>query len=234
MSTYQKISTISIIIPTCNEAANISRLLPEILATPGVEVLVVDGGSTDNTGVIANALGAKVLSASAGKAFQMNVGARAAASDILLFLHADTLLPPDFTEQVQHTLCQPDIAAGAFLLAIDGKGFGLRMIEWLANLRARMLQLPYGDQGIFLRADMFSSVEGFPVIPIMEDFELVRKLKRKGRIKILPLPATTSSRRWKEFGLLRTTVINQAIIIGYLLGVSPSTLAKWYRRRAKN
>jgi hypothetical protein len=132
---------------------------------------------------------------------------------------------------VRDTLSQPGIAAGAFRLAIDGKGIGLRIIEWLANFRARILQFPYGDQAIFLTAQMFSSVHGFPHLPIMEDFELVRQLKRKGRLKILSLAATTSPRRWEKLGLLRTTVLNQAIIMGYLLGVDPEKLAKWYRGR---
>jgi rSAM/selenodomain-associated transferase 2 len=158
----------------------------------------------------------------------MNAGAKAARSEILLFLHADTRLASSFVQQVHGVLNQPGVIAGAFLLAIDGKGFGLRIIEWLVNFRSRVLKMPYGDQGIFITAKMFSAVGGFPALPIMEDFELVRRLKHKGRIKILPLTATTSPRRWQKLGILRTTVINQAIIIGYLLGINPHKLADWY------
>lgn len=230
MSTDRKTSNISIIVPTRNEAESISKFLPELLSTPGIEVLVVDAGSSDNTIDTAKALGAKVFSVSPGKASQMNAGAKAARGDILLFLHADTRLAPGFVKQAQDTLSQPGIAAGAFRLAIDGKGIGLRIIEWLANFRSRFLQMPYGDQGIFVTADIFSAVGGFPALPIMEDFELVRRLKHKGRIKILPLAATTSPRRWQKLGVLRTTAINQAIIIGYLLGIDPYKLAHWYRQ----
>ena len=228
MSTDRKTSNISIIIPTCNEAQNISALLPELLTIPDVEVLVVDGGSSDETVEIAKALGAKVFSAPPGKALQMNAGAKAACGNILLFLHGDTRLAPGFVEKIYQALSHPNVAAGAFRLKIDGKGYGLRIIEWLANLRSRLLQMPYGDQGIFLTAEIFSAVGGFSPLPIMEDFELVRRLKRKGSIKILSLAATTSPRRWEKLGLLRTTFINQKIIIGYLLGVNPKKLADWY------
>lgn len=231
MSTDRKTSDISIIIPTCNEADNIGKLLPGLLATPGVELLVVDGGSADNTVDVAKSLGAKVISTPPGKAKQMNAGAEAARGDILLFLHGDTKLAPGFVKQVRDTLEQPGISAGAFRLSIDGKGFGLRVIEWLVNLRAKVLQMPYGDQGIFVTADMFFSIGAFPAQPIMEDFELMRRLKKRGRVGILPLRATTSARRWERLGILKTTVINQAIIIGYLFGVSPEKLAGWYGGR---
>ncbi len=231
MSTDRKTSNISIIIPTRNEADSIGRLLPELLAVHGVELLVVDGGSTDNTVDIAKSLGAQVLSSSPGKAKQMNAGAEAAHGNILLFLHCDTKLAPGFVEQVGAALNQPEISAGAFQLSIDGKGFGLRVIEWLVNFRSKILQMPYGDQGIFVTSDMFFSVGEFPPQPIMEDFELMRRLRGRGKIKILPLHATTSARRWKKLGIMRTTVINQAIILGYLLGVNPEKLAGWYRGR---
>jgi rSAM/selenodomain-associated transferase 2 len=230
MSTDRKILSISIIIPALNEAESLGSRLPHLVSSQGLEVIVVDGGSIDRTVDTAKALGAKVLRSSPGKAAQMNAGAQAARGDILLFLHADTRLDPGFVGQVQHALSQPGVAAGAFRLAIDGKGFGLRLIEWLANFRSGVLQVPYGDQGIFVRADLFAAVGGYPTLPIMEDFELVRRLKRKGRIRILPLPATTSPRRWKKLGILRTTAINQAIIIGYLLGLDPQKLAAWYRK----
>ena len=229
MSTDRKTSSISIIVPTRNEAESISKLLPEMLAIPGIEVLVVDGDSSDNTVATAKALGAKVFIVSPGRAFQMNAGARAARGEILLFLHADTRLAPGFAAQVRDALSQPGVAAGAFRLAIDGRGFALRILEWLVNFRSRLLQMPYGDQGIFLRADLFSAVNGFPDLPIMEDFELVRRLKRRGRIRIISLAATTSPRRWEKSGILRTTVINQVIIIGYLFGVNPRKLTDWYR-----
>ncbi len=230
MSTDRKTSNISIIIPTCNEAANIGRRLPELLTIPGIELLIVDGGSTDCTVEVAESLGAKVLVSSPGRAGQMNAGAEAARGDILLFLHCDTRLDHDFAEQVRNTLNQPGISAGAFTLAINGKGLGLRIIEWLANFRSRVLQMPYGDQGIFVTAEVFHDAGRFPLQPIMEDFELMRKLKRKGKVKILPLQATTSVRRWERLGVLKTTLINQIIIIRYLLGTSPEKLAELYRR----
>ncbi len=230
MSTDRKISSISIIIPTYNEAENLSGFLPELLGVPDVEIVVVDGNSSDGTLNTATALGVKALSIPPDRALQMNAGAQAASSEILLFLHGDTRLPQGFTRKVHDILNQPGIVAGAFSLKIDRKGYGLRIIEMLVNFRSRFMQLPYGDQGIFLKASMFSAVGGFPALPILEDFELTRKLKRKGRIKILSQAATTSARRWKKLGLLRTTFINQAVIIGYLLGVDPKKLAGWYRK----
>lgn len=230
MSTDPKTLSISIIIPTRNEASALSSHLEQLVSTPDVEVLVVDGSSTDSTVETARALGAKTLQTAPGRAGQMNAGAAAAQGDILLFLHADTALPLGFTSQIRSALGQPGVAAGAFRLAIGGRGFSLRIVEGLANLRARFLQMPYGDQGIFVTAAMFSALGGYPDLPIMEDFELVRRLKRQGRILILPIKAITSSRRWEKLGVLRTTLINQAMVIAYLLGADPRKLANWYRK----
>ena len=231
MLTDRKTSIISIIISTRNEADSIGGLLPEMLGIPGVELLVVDGDSTDNTVDIAKSLGAKVLETSPGRAQQMNAGAEAAQGGILLFLHSDTHLASGFAEHVREILKQPGVAAGAFQLSIDGKDFGLRIIEWLVNFRSRVMQMPYGDQGIFVTANMFFSVGAFPPQPIMEDFELMRRLKKRGKVKILPLHATTSARRWERLGILKTTVMNQVIILGYFLGISPEKLSGWYRGR---
>lgn len=230
MSTGQKTSSISIIIPTLNEADTIGNLLATLQGFPEIELLVVDGGSTDRTVALAGSMGARVLTAGPGRAAQMNAGAEAARSDILLFLHSDTILSPGFALPIRNTLQQPGVVAGAFSLAIAGRGFSLRLLELLINFRSRVLQMPYGDQALFMTAGMFSAAGRFPLQPIMEDFELVRNLRRRGTIKILPLKATTSARRWKKLGLLRTTLRNQAIIIGYFLGVSREKLAAWYRR----
>ena len=220
----------SIIIPTLNEAENLARLLPDLLAEPGVEVVVADGGSTDETLSIAKSFGARILRVAGGRARQLNGGARMARADILLFLHADTKLAPGFAPEVRQALSQPGVVAGAFRLVIDGKGFGFRVIEWLANLRSRILQMPYGDQGIFVSTPVFAAVGGYPDLAIMEDYELMRRLKNLGRIRILPLTATTSPRRWQKLGIVRTTAINQAIIFGYLLGIKPHKLSQWYNK----
>lgn len=229
MSTDPKTFSISIIIPACNESQNISRHLPGLFADSGIEVLVVDGNSSDGTAAAAEALGARVLRADPDRASQMNIGAGAARGDILLFLHADTSLAPGFASQVRAALEEPGVAAGAFRFSIAGSGWGLRLIEKGVNVRARFLQMPYGDQALFVRSDLFASLGGFPPLPVMEDFEMVRRLKQRGRITILSLAATTSARRWQKLGTLRTTLVNQVMVLGYLLGVNPRKLAKWYR-----
>jgi rSAM/selenodomain-associated transferase 2 len=223
---------ISIIIPVLNEEKNLGMAIASTRTTPSTEVIVVDGGSTDGTVALANALEVTVRSTTAGRAHQMNIGAEAATGDILLFLHADTHLPIGFADLVCSTLTAEDnIVAGAFSLKIDSTLRSLRWIERGVNWRSRFLQMPYGDQAIFLKADTFHKVGGFPEQPIMEDFELIRRLQRLGKIAIVSAPVVTSARRWLKRGVFRTTLINQLVILGYLLGVNRERLGQLYRHR---
>lgn len=231
MSTDQKTFIISVIIPTLNEAKNIEATLVGLIDLPDVELIVVDGGSNDQTADIAKSLGVQIISARPDRANQMNVGAHAANGDILLFLHADTILPLGFEQMVRHIMTNTKSIAGAFCLSIKAKGIGIRFIEIMTNWRAKYLQMPYGDQALFLSSEMFREIGGFPDIPLMEDFAFVKKLRKKGNIKILPQAVVTSGRRWEKLGVLRTTCINQMIIFGYLLGLSPERLCRWYRNR---
>lgn len=221
---------ISVVIPTLNEAANIRETVRRAQNAPNVDVIVVDGGSRDDTTEIAGRLGALVLTAEPPRARQMNVGAAAAGGDILLFLHADTRLPEGYDGQVRRALSRPGAAAGAFALAIDSPLPSLRIMEHVANWRSRCLQKPYGDQALFLAAETFRTIGGYPDLPIMEDFELVRRLKKKGRIIVLPASVTTSARRWRHFGVWRTWFVNQSAIMAYLLGIAPGTIARFYNR----
>jgi hypothetical protein len=230
----QPAGSLSVIIPALNEAGLIGRTLAALAQASPAELLVVDGGSTDGTPGIAAAAGARVLHARPPRAIQMNAGAAAAGGAHLVFLHADTHLPPDFGAQVRRTLALPGAAAGAFRLKIEGAGRGLRLIEQVANLRSRILGLPYGDQALFLTREAFWQAGGFPPLAIMEDYEFLRRLRRRGRILLAPGSALTSARRWQQLGILRTWLINQAIIAAYALGVPPERLAAWYRSRGKN
>ncbi|MDY7049062.1 MAG: TIGR04283 family arsenosugar biosynthesis glycosyltransferase [Microcystis panniformis WG22] len=219
---------LSIIIPTLNEELRIAATLKQIGA--GVEIIVVDGGSTDKTREIAEQLGAKVIiSPSKGRAFQMNLGAKIAKGDILLFLHGDTLLPQNYQEQIINTLSQSGIVAGSFELKIDGEEKPLRLVEKLVNWRSRWLSLPYGDQGIFLKASILTDLGGFLELPIMEDFELIQRLKKRGKIAIVSAPVITSARRWQKLGVGKTTLVNQLVIIGYYLKIPPRLLKNFYR-----
>ncbi|WP_373542616.1 TIGR04283 family arsenosugar biosynthesis glycosyltransferase [Chamaesiphon sp.] len=228
---------ISIVMPALNEAGSIAKVLANIQPLPNVEVILVDGGSIDDTVAIAAGLGVKVLSAAKGRAHQMNVGAKAATGEILLFLHADTVLPLNFETMVRSTFApplsgsKPAPVAGAFSLQIDNPLPSLRSIERLVAWRSRWRQMPYGDQAIFLTAATFWELGGFVELPIMEDFELIRRLQRLGQIEILAAPVVTSARRWLTWGVWQTTLINQAIVLGYLVGVPPARLASWYRRK---
>jgi rSAM/selenodomain-associated transferase 2/rSAM/selenodomain-associated transferase 1 len=223
-------TNISIIIPALNEADTIAATLSALTNRAEVEVILVDGGSCDDTADIARSSGAKVLTTTPSKARQMNAGAAAATGEILLFLHADTRLPKNFEKPILDKISQNGVAAGAFQLCIDSDGRGLRFIERVANWRSRHLQAPYGDQGIFVTKALFDEIGGYPDIPIMEDFELIRRLRRKGKIVILNEALKTSPRRWLNMGIFKTWLINQIIIIAYHFGASPESLAHWYRR----
>ncbi|QIR41216.1 glycosyltransferase family 2 protein [Tolypothrix sp. PCC 7910] len=224
------IPKLSIIIPALNEAANIADAIITTQGSINTEVIVVDGGSQDETVAIAQSLGAKVIFASPGRAVQMNAGAVAASGEILLFLHADTRLPAGFDGMIRTALQSPKTVTGAFKLRIDASSWGIRLVEWGVNLRSHFLQMPYGDQAIFITKSIFQEIGCFPELPIMEDFELIRRLKRIGKITIIPVPVITSARRWLKKGIFQTTLINQVVIIAYLLGVSPERIRIWYRQ----
>jgi len=223
---------ISVVIPTLNEEDEIGGAVEAARHASNVEVIVVDGGSTDETVRSARESGAVVLETSRGRARQMNAGAEAAQGEILCFVHADTLLPDGYDRDVRRIVAEESTAAGAFELRIDAPGGMLRFVEGLANWRARRLQMPYGDQALFMRREVFVGAGRFPDMPLMDDYEMVRRLKRRGRIVIAPKVATTSARRWLAHGVVKTTLINQCVILGYHLGVPPAQLARWYRGEA--
>jgi rSAM/selenodomain-associated transferase 2/rSAM/selenodomain-associated transferase 1 len=226
---------ISVVIPVLNEEHSIGGIVQTLVANPDIQVIVVDGGSGDRTLEVAQSAGATVITAPSGRASQMNAGAEVAYGEILLFLHADTRLPNDFAEHIHQTLTQPGVIAGAFQLRIDGTVRGLRLVEWGVKWRSRLLQLPYGDQGIFLNTSTFKATGGFANLPIMEDFELIRRLRASGKVAIAPASVITSGRRWEKLGVFKTTLINQIVILAYLLGVPINQIAQWYagKRRPK-
>ncbi len=220
---------ISIIIPTLNEAAGITATLEHIRNRTNIEVIVADGGSNDHTTELARLAGATVVACNRGRGKQMNAGAALASGEVLLFLHADTKLPDDFADHVWQIFREGNFG-GAFRLRIGAKGWMLRLIESGANLRSRWLQLPYGDQAIFVNASKFFSLGGFRNWPLMEDYDFCRRLQKTGRIAIAPASVTTSDRRWQRLGVLRTTLTNLVCVMAFRLGVSPVALARWYRR----
>ena len=221
--------SISVVIPALDEAARVGALVGEVRGAAGVEVLLADGGSRDDTAAAAAARGARVVRGARGRAAQMNAGAAAAGGDVLLFLHADTRLPAGWAEAVRGAVADAGVAVGAFSFATDSPRRSLRLIERLANLRGRSLGIVFGDQALFVRRRDFEDVGGFPGQPLMEDWELVRRLRRRGRMVILPHAAVTSARRWHARGPWRNSLRNALITIAYAVGISPERLARWYR-----
>ena len=221
---------LSIVIPALDEAPNLARLLPDLARVcPGAEVIVVDGGSRDDTAqVVATQAEARLLTSERGRARQMNAGARAAAGDALLFLHADTWLPEGAAAAIADALADGAVAGGRFDVRFDNRRLVFRMIAFLMNWRSRLSGICTGDQAIFVRRTAFEKVGGYPDIPLMEDIELSRRLRRHGRLAALRLRATTSARKWEREGPLRTIGLMWALRLLHFLGVAPARLHRWY------
>ena len=220
---------ISIILPVLEESAALPATLHPLVGEPAVELIVVDGDSHDATVDVARQFTDKVFKGARGRANQMNFGALQAKGDILLFLHGDTALPPSALEQVRRTMNDDTVAGGAFRLRIASPRHALKVVAWGANLRSRLFGLPYGDQALFVRRSAFNTIGGFSPWPLMEDVDLVRRLKRAGRVVLLPDAVVTSARRWEREGIVWTTARNSLLLLGFWLGVPPAWLANWYR-----
>jgi rSAM/selenodomain-associated transferase 2/rSAM/selenodomain-associated transferase 1 len=219
---------LSIIIPALNESAQIHSAIQSARKGFPLEIIVVDGGSRDETVQAASRAGATVIQAPRGRAVQMNAGAGISRGSHLLFLHADTRLPDGYSAHVYEIL-NGSAAGGAFRFGIAQPFSGRRLVEWMTNLRARHLQMPYGDQAIFVRRRNFIEMGGYKPMPIMEDYDFIQRLRRQGRIVIADAAVLTSGRRWLETGAFRATLINQLVIAGYHLGATPEKLAMLYR-----
>ncbi len=224
--------SLSVIVPTLNEAPRLARALAPLLADPEpVEVIVADGGSRDGTRRRAWELGALCLRGPRGRGGQMAAGAARATGENLLFLHADTRLPPGWRREVTWLLARPGVSLGAFSFAMDLPGRGPELIRLMVRWRSRLLQLPYGDQALFLRACTLERLGGFPPLPLMEDVELVARARGLGRVVISPLSALSSGRRWRQRGLWRNTLGNWATMAAYTLGTDPALLERRYYGR---
>lgn len=226
---------ISVVIPCLNEAHNLEAAVASARQDgQAVEVIVADGGSRDATCELALSLGCRLVRTPAGRGRQIAAGAGLARGEIVLTLHADTRLPPGWGGEARRILADPGAALGAFALALDAPGAGFRLIEKMVRLRGRYGKLPYGDQGLFMRAVDLRALGGPPEIDLMEDVALVRAARRLGRVEISRLPALSSARRWREKGIWANTLQNWLTYAAYVLGADPDRLARrYYRRRQK-
>ena len=223
---------ISIIIPAWNESSKINLTIDGILSLPYkgfIEIIVVDGSPEGDTANAIKAKNIKKLFSEKGRAKQMNKGALNSNGEVLLFLHADTLLPKDSLQRISGIMDKKGIVAGAFDLGIQSKRIIFRLIEAAASLRSRITRIPYGDQAIFIRKKYFQEIGGFKEIPLMEDVELMRRIKKAGnKIYIISDKVMTSSRRWEKEGILYCTLRNWLLVTLYYLGVKPDKLMRFY------
>jgi rSAM/selenodomain-associated transferase 2 len=224
--------TFSIIIPVLHEAAIIRRTVERIRALDGgeaVEIIVVDGDPAGGTLQSISDTSVRKILSGPGRGRQLNRGASIALGEILIFLHADTLLPKDALCSIKDLLLDTVLAGGAFELRIESARPIFRLIERVSSCRSRLTRIPYGDQAIFLRRSCFQSLSGFRDLPIMEEVDLMRRLRLAGnRIVILPDRVLTSARRWEKEGVFYTTFRNWILVTLFLLGVDAGRLARWY------
>jgi rSAM/selenodomain-associated transferase 2 len=223
----------SIVIPVLNEPEQIRRCLRQLNTQALIEraqIIVVDGDANGSTINVVEDKSVICIRSQKGRGRQMNAGAGTASGEVLIFLHADTKLPDDALKKIEQVLGDKGYVGGAFDLDIDSNRLALKYIAARARLRSRLNRIPYGDQAIFIRRRYFDQIGGFAEMPLMEDIDLMRRIKKDGKkIYILKDRVSTSARRWEQQGIIRTTLKNQLLVALYYLGVSPEKLAAYYR-----
>jgi len=224
---------LSVIIPVLNEAKNLESILSRLRATcPAAEVVVVDGGSEDEISTIVRRFPwVMYLSGRRGRARQMNAGASVAKGEILLFLHADVRLSARAEATIIEAFSDHDIVAGRFDIRFDNPRPVFKVIAFFINFRSRLTKICTGDQALFVRRKTFEELGGYPDIPLMEDVELARRLKRRGGMICLRSKVTASARKWEREGVFRTILLMWALRFLYFIGVNPSRLHRWYYGR---
>jgi rSAM/selenodomain-associated transferase 2 len=219
---------ISVIVPVFNEEKSIAATLMELQCLNPEEMILVDGGSSDGTPEICQRFGVELYRSRPGRARQMNFGAQRASGDVLLFLHADSRLPPSAFDDIRAGLQDQKILGGRFDLQLDNPRPLFKLIGFMISLRSRLSKVGTGDQAIFVRREIFVELGGYPDIPLMEDVALSRALKRRGAVACLRSRVVSSARRWEMDGIWRTILKMWTLKTLYLLGISPVRLKRYY------
>ena len=221
--------SVAIIVPVYNEEQQLKRNVQAFINLKADELIFVDGGSTDESVLFLQQSGVTCVASKPGRAIQMNLGSYIAKSDILVFIHVDTAISKSNIEAIRELFCQSDVVGGRFDVRLSGPHPAFRMIETMINLRSRLSKISTGDQVQFVSRSVFESMHGFADMPLLEDVEFSKRLKKVGRIACLSERVVTSSRRWELHGIIRTVWLMWKIRLLYWLGVSPEKLAKIYR-----
>src|SRR4051812_36059700 len=220
---------LSIVIPVLNDTEPLGRMLTTIRPDPRVDIVVVNGGGPeDRLDEICRRPDLQLLTSAAGRGHQMNVGASAAAGRWIVFLHADTRLPPGWFDEIRRASADPGVVGGSFRFRLDSTAWQARLIERAVERRVRWLDLAYGDQALFVRRDVFDAMGGYREWPLMEDIEFVRRLRRAGKLYHSAQPVLTSARRWERDGWWRRSANNVMLQVLFVAGVAPERLAHWY------
>lgn len=223
---------LSIIIPVLNEEKTIGSVIENVkssISGDNYEIIVVDGGSNDNTVSIAKSSCDQLITSSAGRGVQLNYGARASQGDTLLFVHADTILPVEFDKMITNAISTSGKSWGRFDIKLSGKKYIFRIVESLVNLRSRITSISTGDQCLFMTRALFENVNGYKDIPLMEDIDISKRLKKISIPVCLPHKVITSSRRWEEKGIIRTILLMWWLRFMFFAGVSPDNLKRLYQ-----